>query len=549
MALRQVEEVTQGPKLSHRLKSAAMRYAPVRNSYEVTRGLPITLRDGVAIRADLYTPTGGGPFPSILIRTPYGRKASAASAIFFAARGYNVLVTASRGTDGSEGTFEAMICEADDGYDIVEWMRNQHWFAGRFATYGLSYIAYTQFALAEYEIPEWVAMIVAIGPHDFSGVARGRGVFDLRNFYEWSNVQSRRHDPHGPLYGMVKSASESKTALMTRALTDAPTAKMRELSPWYDDWVRNSDPADDYWKPYNHSAALERISRPVLLEGAWNDLFLRQTLTQWRQLQENGVDLEVHMSRGGHTSQRELIFNSAHLNRALNWLDDVFGDRRHEGHRQHQVAVGGIRSTVITLESWPPPSTPMQLFGAAGAELQNSKEDARDSWTTFIYDASDPTPAVGGNIMALRGSGNVDNTDLESRPDVVVYTSAPLTEDVLVSGHPHVSLNVDASKEFDIFARLCDVSGNKSINVCDEITRFSRGGQHRVGIDLDGTTHLFKRGHRIRLLIAGGAFPRFDINPALRPIDQGPHGVNSSVTIRIRDRDVELTLPTRGDLA
>ena len=99
---------------------------------------------------------------------PYGRKFpfSLAFAQLYAARGYHVVLQSVRGTFGSGGVFEPMVNEADDGADTVVWLREQPWFAGRFATIGLSYLGFTQWALLQDPPPELAAAVITVGPHD-----------------------------------------------------------------------------------------------------------------------------------------------------------------------------------------------------------------------------------------------------------------------------------------------------------------------------------------------------------------------------------------------
>ena len=126
------------------------------SGYTITRDLRIPARDGVDLLADLYEPTGAAA-GTILVRSPYGWSAPIAAFTggVFARRGYRVLLARCRGTFGSGGTFDPMVHEVDDGADTVAWMREQPWFDGRFATYGASYMGFTQWALLMDPPPSW----------------------------------------------------------------------------------------------------------------------------------------------------------------------------------------------------------------------------------------------------------------------------------------------------------------------------------------------------------------------------------------------------------
>src|SRR5262249_4669833 len=108
------------------------------------------MRDGVVLLGEHYVPATPRALGTVLIRTPYNRHVllpDINSARVFAARGYHVLVQSCRGTFGSGGEFDPMAGEADDGQDTVAWLREQDWFNGRLATYGPSYLGWTQWAL------------------------------------------------------------------------------------------------------------------------------------------------------------------------------------------------------------------------------------------------------------------------------------------------------------------------------------------------------------------------------------------------------------------
>jgi putative CocE/NonD family hydrolase len=128
--------------------------------------------------------------------------------------------------------------------------------------------------------------------------------------------------------------------------------------------------------------------------------------------------------------------------------------------------------------------------------------------TTFRYDPADPTPSIGGPLQS-RTQGQHDNVRLEKRADVLTFTGEPLEEAVEVMGAVRAEFDADTTAaSADLFARLCDVDpAGRSINVCDGLTRFTISG--RVVVEMGPTAHRFRPGHRIRLLVAGGAHPRF----------------------------------------
>jgi putative CocE/NonD family hydrolase len=177
---------------------------------------------------------------------------------------------------------------------------------------------------------------------------------------------------------------------------------------------------------------------------------------------------------------------------------------------------------------WPPPGVAEQRWylGANGSlsptEPAGAEPGADVPAVGFRYDPADPTPSPGGAIMAMR-AGSQDNRAVERRLDVLVFSSDPLDEPLEVIGQVAADVSVTRDNPHaDLFVRLCDVDPRgRSCNVCDGIVRLTEADPltGTVRVSLIGTAHRFGRGHRIRLQIAGGAFPRFARNPGNGQVD------------------------------
>jgi putative CocE/NonD family hydrolase len=134
---------------------------------------------------------------------------------------------------------------------------------------------------------------------------------------------------------------------------------------------------------------------------------------------------------------------------------------------------------------------------------------------SYRYDPADPTPAAGGVRLAA-DSGRVDNTALEARPDVLTYTTPVLDQDVEVIGEVGAEIWFSSSlSHADVFVRLCDVDAEgRSWNVCDGLVSLTDAREPRcVAVTLWPTAYRFRRGHRIRVQVSSGAFPRYARNP------------------------------------
>jgi len=510
---------------------------PRRNKVLIDPQLAVPMSDGTVLLADHYIPvTGqyipvtGQPAVTVLVRCPYGRGApfSMTMAQLIAERGYHVLMQSCRGTFGSGGDFEPMRNEISDGQDTVAWLRQQSWFDGRLATYGGSYLGFTQWALAMDPPPELMAAVVQVGPHDMSRAVYRDGVFDLYNYVQWAELiafQERIGFPRG----VYRSATADRR--LVPVLNRMPfTASIRALlgtdAPWFEAWLDHPRLDDPFWEPLQCGAALQRINVPTLLVGGWHDLFLHQTIEQYRVLHARGVPTRLLIGPWTHldTARSGVVTKEG-----LEWLDRCTGAEPLTS--SVRVYVGGAGEW-RDLPAWPSPGTGQQRWplgpgGVLGAQppqagSQQPQADGQDA--EFRYDPADPTPTVGGATM-VPAAGARDNKAVEQRPDVLVFTSAPLDHAVEFIGDVSVELSVTRdNKNADLFVRLCDVDPRgTSRNVGDGITRLNDtplAGQVRISVS--GVAHRFERGHRIRLQVSGGAHPRFARNPGNGHLDASP---------------------------
>ena len=310
-----------------RAVSRAWSLPPRRNRVAVVRDVPVPMSDGTVLRADHYLPVTDRHAATVLVRTPYGRgfPYNLFSAQLIAERGFHVLLQSCRGTFGSGGDFDPMRREAADGQDTVAWLRHQHWFDGRLATYGLSYLGFVQWALAQDPPPELVAAVIQVGPHDFSRAAYHHGAFDLQNFLGWSDMVAHQ-ETTGALSGLWRMATADRR--LRPALNGLPvTASGRDLlgtgAPWFEGWLEHPDLADPFWAPLQCGAALERIAVPTLLVGGWQDLFLEQTLEQYQVLSGRGVPTRLLV--GPWTHVEVATKGGAAMAESLAWLDRYAG--------------------------------------------------------------------------------------------------------------------------------------------------------------------------------------------------------------------------------
>jgi putative CocE/NonD family hydrolase len=502
-----------------------------RNRVTVERAVRVPMSDGTVLLADHYIPVAVASAATVLVRCPYGRGGpfGVLNGQLLAERGYHVLLQSCRGTFGSGGEFEPMRHEITDGQDTVAWLREQSWFDGRIVTYGASYLGFVQWALAMDPPPELAAAVVFVGPHDFSRSAYHHGAFGLYNFLSWNDLIAHQ-EGMGPVQGLLRTVNADRR--LRPAMNRLPVRTgARELlgaqADAFESWLDHPDLTDPFWLPLQCGAALDRITVPTLVVGGWQDLFIEQTLEQYRVLAARGVPTRLLMGPWTHIDVGTR--SGVAVAESLTWLDRYAPAGRTggatNGAADHSVRVwvgGEGASQWRDTTGWPPPGTGPQPWylgahGTLGPRRPSAGPPAR-----FRYDPADPTPTVGGALLAV-SAGTRDNRAVEKRADVLVFTSEVLDEPVEVVGDVIAELAVTRDNPYaDLFVRLCDVdSRGRSRNVCDGIIRLSEKDPltGTVRVSLLGAAHRFGVGHRLRLQLAGGAFPHFARNPGNGQVD------------------------------
>jgi hypothetical protein len=498
-----------------RLPRAVRRYAK-RNKLPPARPFSarpvrVPMRDGVALGADLFLPARDSR-GVVLAWGPYGRGAFIArsTATVWAAQGYTVLLASSRGTADSEGNFDPQRTEAEDGHDIVAWMRQQPWYDGRFATVGGSYLGHTQWALLEEPEPDHVAAVVLVAPHDFARHAWGTGTFKL-DFVGWSEQIVLQHSGNTlkAIIGLVTSARRLRPILRSAPLVDVAAAHLGDRAPWFRDRLVRDDIDSPYWSPMRHGRALERATIPILVQSGWQDIFLPQSIEQYRKLKDRGVEVSLTVGPWVHLAMRSGV-GQITAPETLDWLDvhlaGIESSSRPDRVRAYDKGV----ERWIGLDDWLTGTDTAEFYPAADGGLSPAPRSS-DGSRSFVFDPEDPTPTVGGNLIS--GGGYVDDRRLAAREDVLVYTSEPFPVARTIAGAPIVTLaHRTRHPDADLFVRVSDVDPKgRSTNITDGYRRLVNQCGATV-VELLESLYTVKSGHRLRLIVAGGSFPQFARN-------------------------------------
>ncbi|WP_240436426.1 CocE/NonD family hydrolase [Streptomyces sporangiiformans] len=480
-------------------------------------GLVVPAADGSPLITDHYFPRADGDFPTLLVRSPYGRGLpwSPQYGLLFAEQGFHVVLQSCRGTGGSGGEFDPWRNEAADGQATVSWLREQPWFNGTLGTIGPSYLGYVQWALALDPPPELKAMVVQVGLHDPYALFHADGALRLENALVVGVGMAYQHRGIAPFARAVMRLQRRLRGISTaRPLRKAYLSAFGDEVPWLDDVMTHPDADDPYWSGVSLAGAAERLSVPTSLITGWHDALVDQTFEQYDRLRQAGCDAALLVGPWTHTSALQQGWPEVFAE-SLAWLRaHLCADRsglRPTGVRVH---IGG-ENAWRDLDDWPRSPATGSWFPTPDGHLTREAPTNSAPLTSFRYDPADPTPSLGGPLLS-RTAGPRDNSALEARDDVLTFTGPPLAEPVDILGPVSARLSISTDTGYaDVFTRLCDVDEQgRSTNVCDGLAQLRTVGQapSEVTVPMSSTTYRFLPGHRIRWQVSGGAHPRYARN-------------------------------------
>lgn len=523
---------------------------PRLNGVRKTRGISLTMDDGVILKTDHYAPRADGPHPTILMRLPYGRRGFSAICEAYAERGFHVVIQACRGTERSGGEFDPFANERADGLATLNWIKAQPWFDGRIGLTGPSYLGYAQWAISD-ALPPVAAMATKVTTSNFRPVVFPSGAFHLNLWLSWVQViEGLRNRPLATAARMFSGDIERRTerAAAVLPLIEADKVATGHRIGFWRHWFEHAIGNDDFWKEIDHSHRLSKNTPPVHFISGWYDFMLDPLLADYQRLVELGHTPYLTIGTWFHIAEE---LQRDNLRETLLWMRaKLLGDDSGLRKNPVRIHISGENSW-HEFDRYPPgPPSPVNFAIAADRQLLDGASAQKGS-DTYRYDPNDPTPNLGGAIFAFTGCGAVDNAPLEARADVLTYTSAPLLRPLTIIGQSQVRIRARASlPHCDFFVRLSDVNPDGvSTNICDGLLRVTpetprnADGTWSLAFLLHATAHSFLAGHRLRLLIASGAHPRYARNPGTgEPISTAQTLLANHIEI-VRD-GTGITLPS-----
>jgi len=528
------------------------------NGVRLERCVRCVLSDGVALVSDHYYPEGKGPWPTLLMRQPYGRDIAStvvyAHPVWFARRGYHVVIQDVRGRGGSEGEFYPFRHEGRDGAETITWLRGHAACNGLIGMYGFSYQGAAQL-LAAVEQPPGLA---CIAPHMtaadlYHGWFYHHGALRLSSALGWG-IQMLREDARRKGLRAASDRLEAAWANIRAQAAHAPYAGHPaiadpDLPAYVRDWFSHRDPSE-YWVAQDISERVDRIQVPALHLAGWYDTYLDGSIAGYLALR-NGAGSEfarenqylivgpwVHIPWGDHVGDVDLG-EAANLNTdtiLLRWFDYWLkgaGDFKAEPRvRYFALGANDWRSAV----EWPADAgTPLYLHSAGNANSRNgdgslsqSPPEGEQPRDVFVYDPEVPVVAPGGP-QAM--SGPFDQAAIEMGNHLLVYASRPVVHETAVFGHPRIVLYAATSAaQADFTAKLVRVMTNGraeflSIGVARSSwlfrdANYAADAIHRWEFTLEPIAFVLAPGECLRLEIASSAFPLYDRNSSA---DTPPH--------------------------
>ena len=517
----------------------------------------VKLRDGVALATDIYRPDAAGNYPVILQRTPYGRKKGFEGA-FYARRGYVFVVQDVRGKFDSEGKWEPFVNEARDGYDAVEWCAAQPWSNGKVGMIGGSYLGFVQWAAAREGSEHLKCLVPIVSPPDpFFNIPYAYGALFFYPSLWWAAIVEGKE--------MATPAPIKKLdAMKTLPLTAVDKKVFGHTVPFFQDWLKHPT-NDSYWEQVNFNEHMKTMKPiPALHVSGWFDGDGIGTKRNYGAMVAAGQPNQRLMygpwehAVNTATKVGELDFGPQSLRDLdtlyLRWFDRFLKDVANGVDSEPPVEAFLMGTNEWRkFSAWPPAEAEMQKWyfhsggkanGSAGnGKLSLEMPSAGESPDRYDYNPAKPyipasfirmekpapkkkTAKADAEKDAQDEATAIDSSADEKDRNKLVYSTETLANDVIVAGPISVHLTAATSaKDTDWYAYLADVTPEgKSLPLAQGILRarfrksfvtpelLTPNETADYEIDLWALGNVFRKGHKIRVVVTSSCFPIYDRN-------------------------------------
>lgn len=554
----------------------------------VDQKVMMPMRDGIRLATDIYRPRTDEKVPIIFSRTPYNfnswgdgkqRTWTQQRALKAVKQGYAYVVQNERGRYFSEGEWDILGVPLTDGYDAFTWMKAQDWSNGKIGTIGCSSTAEWQMAVAALDHPAHAAMV----PQGFgAGVGRigdineqgnwYRGGAEQMLFFSWLyGVEQDKFKPRIPAGASQEDlirisrfydlAPENPPVDMSEALTHLPIKDiLKNINGKHEifDKMIVRKPNDKEWYEGGLYHDDMGFGVPSFWFVSWYDVSVTPNLALFNHVRKNGDTEDIRDNQYlviaptlhcGYTRATEntIVGERSVGDATLNYEEQIYGwfdmwlkdedtGFKESTPRVQYYTMGSNKWQAA--ESWPPENAKLITYYLNSNGNANSLygdgslikfQPSSDNPDAFTYNPMNPVPSYGGNVCctgnAIKG-GSYDQQAMETRNDILVYTSDVLEEGVEVSGFIESTLYISSdAKDTDFTVKLIDVYPDGSAYNLDETIQRVRyregydkevfmedGEVYKVELTPMSTSNYFKKGHRIRIEVSSSNFPRFARN-------------------------------------
>ena len=467
----------------------------------------IPMNDGISLSTSIFVPKGKGPFPAVLVRTPYSKYAEEWMGQAFNLFRIAVVLQDVRGKYKSEGEFYPFINEREDGLKTLRWIREQPWSNDVVAGWGGSYVGYTQWAISD-SLDFLTLLLTGANLYDFT---YPDSLFSLQTAYIWGTENA------SDKLNAIDSAKRSRS-ILTLPLSAADDSTIKDID-FFNDWVMH-EKYDEYWQKLNFRG---KSNATALSMAGWYDLFLKAQIDDFQALSSKdnpGSRLVIGPWAHGplgepndfggleKTGDPKLIFKYVknHLKRNKGGLKSPLTDRKYNLFIME-------RNEYVGSDVWPPAETNITPYylgpsGYLGTSLHDEKGSLK-----FDYSPSDPYPSHGGTALGP-GVGPARQNDNLTRTDQLVFEKETETEPFILLGLVSASLWLSSTAPCtNFFVLLQDqFPDGKIINIQEGGAKvsFDNKDPKKVEISVWATGYQLNAGHKLRVVITSGWFPRFN---------------------------------------
>ncbi len=473
----------------------------------------IPVEDTIRLSTDIYLPDKDGPFPCILIRSPYNKNSSKGDGEMFAGLGYAVVIQDTRGKFESEGKFYPFKYDRHDGLVTVKWIKSQPWSNGKIAGWGGSYLGYTQWAIAD----QLAAITPLVTSANMYELAYPSGILSLATLFNWGLVIDSKT--------VNKIEPEKITAAFSILPLSVADDSTYQKNDFVDDCLEHQY-EDAYWGTMNHRSA---EPCPMYSIAGWYDIFLMAQIRDF-EAQSSRRYPDSRLLIGPYAHGKTLIETDFgehgkirnHQDKMLSFLSSHLTDENHMADEKSKDKPYSFfiihRNEWYEAEQWPPENSNSTPYFLSSNGTITTQASSFDEIAEYTYNPEDPYMSLGGTFLGS-GAGPAFQGPNLNREDQVVFESEPLGKDLVLLGPLDATIYISTdAPSTDFYVSLHEIrSDGRIVNIQEGgrtiyIDEMSDSRVQKVDISLWATGYQINKGHKIRVIITSSLFPRYNRN-------------------------------------